>query len=86
MNHISWKIGNRIKAKFWRDSWDGEPPLAESFKDQDWVNTIESDIGTQVVMRTWRKITIGNTQVCRKLEELLNNKSILVFDEEDRVF
>lgn len=36
-------------------------------------------------MRTWRKITIGNMQMCRNLEELLNNRSILVSKEEDSI-
>ncbi|XP_057845071.1 uncharacterized protein LOC131054551 [Cryptomeria japonica] len=78
---------------FWWDSWEGEPPLTECFKDQDWVNTIEAAIGTQVAnyfengehhgMRSWKRVAIDNLQLCKKLKELLSSRSILALDEED---
>ncbi|XP_059070603.1 uncharacterized protein LOC131860240 [Cryptomeria japonica] len=95
-NHISWKMGNGTRAKFWRDSWDGEMPLSKCFEDQVWFNTIENVISTQVAnyfentkhhgMRSWKRVTIDNSQMCKKLEEILSSRSILASDEEDNLF
>lgn len=45
IEHLSWKIDNGKKARFWRDSWNGDPPLAEAFEDQDWLNQVEASVG-----------------------------------------
>lgn len=34
-DHLTWRIGNGRKAKFWRDSWNGEEALADVIEDQD---------------------------------------------------
>ncbi|GLJ07653.1 hypothetical protein SUGI_0071800 [Cryptomeria japonica] len=33
--HLSWRIGDGCKAKFWRDSWNGNKALVDEIKDQD---------------------------------------------------
>lgn len=43
--HLTWKIGDEKKAKFWRDSWCGEETLANVMEDQDWVNQVEVEVG-----------------------------------------
>ncbi|GLJ44896.1 hypothetical protein SUGI_0945230 [Cryptomeria japonica] len=42
--HLTWKIGNGKKARFWRDLWNGDPPLVEAFEDKDWVNRVEISV------------------------------------------
>lgn len=95
--HLSWNIGNGRKAKFWSDSWGGEKPLKEIFEDQDWVNLVEANTGSKVKdyfspggtiggRVVWKKCSIGNRDLCAKLDQLLSQRQIFVFEKEDKVF
>ncbi|XP_059066285.1 uncharacterized protein LOC131857616 [Cryptomeria japonica] len=46
--HLTWKIDNGKRASFWHDSWNGDEPLENLFKDKDWVNQIEAYVGSWV--------------------------------------
>ncbi|XP_057856252.2 uncharacterized mitochondrial protein AtMg00310-like [Cryptomeria japonica] len=46
--HLTWKIGNGEKAKFWRDSWNGDISLAEEIDDMVWINEVEAVVGSYV--------------------------------------
>ncbi|GLJ44326.1 hypothetical protein SUGI_0927960 [Cryptomeria japonica] len=37
IDHLSWKIENGKKAKFWRDSWNYEEALIDLLEDKDWI-------------------------------------------------
>ncbi|XP_059066513.1 uncharacterized protein LOC131857805 [Cryptomeria japonica] len=45
IEHLTWKIGNDGKAKFWRDSWNGDISLAEEIDDPVWINEVEALVG-----------------------------------------
>ncbi|XP_057863439.2 uncharacterized protein LOC131071570 [Cryptomeria japonica] len=93
--HLTWKIGNDKKARFWRDSWNGDTPLAEAFDDQDWVNQVEASVGPFVAdymhqmpksttLIIWKKVGDWNQANGKKLEELLINKKKIHYNcEED---
>ncbi|XP_057837282.2 uncharacterized protein LOC131047412 [Cryptomeria japonica] len=37
-DHLSWKIGDGKRARFWDDSWDGHESLCKLFEGSDWIN------------------------------------------------
>ncbi|GLJ14995.1 hypothetical protein SUGI_0244810 [Cryptomeria japonica] len=43
--HLTWKIGNGRKAKFWRDFWNGDISLAEEIDDPVLTNEVEALVG-----------------------------------------
>ncbi|GLJ40125.1 hypothetical protein SUGI_0821990 [Cryptomeria japonica] len=46
--HLSWNLGDSRKARFWRDSWNGDKALEDEFNDQDWINEMEASMGVLV--------------------------------------
>ncbi|GLJ36533.1 hypothetical protein SUGI_0734060 [Cryptomeria japonica] len=94
--HLSWQIGNSLKAKFWSDSWGGEISLREKFKDQYKVNEVENTIGDRVVHYfthrrqmgdrvIWKRIHISCEENYRKLEKILNNRIVFASEEDDNL-
>ncbi|XP_059071290.1 uncharacterized protein LOC131864838 [Cryptomeria japonica] len=96
IDHISWKISNGSTALFWRDSWDGFPPLSKSFEDKGWVDMVENCIGQHVCnymenqidhngLRRWKKINIGNPSLCEQLWKAIKDRKIPKSVEEDNI-
>lgn len=94
--HITWRIGDGHKEKFWRDSWNGEPPLESFFIEKDWVHHIKSVVGmwvsdymqhdnsclTQVKWRSFNTKSLENRVV---LQKILTNRIILHSSAEDTI-
>ncbi|XP_059076311.1 uncharacterized protein LOC131875706 [Cryptomeria japonica] len=47
-DHLSWHIGNEQSAKFWHDSWEGQPALSDLILDKAWIQSVEEQIGSFV--------------------------------------
>ena len=46
---VSWELNNGEKVKFWRDSWNGAPPLIKSVSVEHMVASSESIWGSYLV-------------------------------------
>ncbi|GLJ12382.1 hypothetical protein SUGI_0189830 [Cryptomeria japonica] len=47
-DHLTWKICNGRRGKFWRDSWDGLQSIENMFERQDWISKVELAFGVYV--------------------------------------
>ncbi|XP_059064892.1 uncharacterized protein LOC131856943 [Cryptomeria japonica] len=93
-DHLTWRIGNGKKAKFWRDSWNGELALANIINDNEWINQIEANMGVHVadyvesfhspnVPISWKRVGDRLSENNLKLEEILNSRKTFVTYEND---
>ncbi|GLJ43909.1 hypothetical protein SUGI_0915410 [Cryptomeria japonica] len=92
-DHLTSRIGNGKKAKFWRDSWNGEVALAEIIKDNDWINQLEAKMGAYVVDYvdtihssnapiSWKRVGDWPSENKSKLEDILESKKTFVSNED----
>ncbi|XP_059070381.1 uncharacterized protein LOC131860044 [Cryptomeria japonica] len=92
--HLTWKIGNGKKAKFWRDSWCGEETLVDMMEDQDWVNQVEAEVGmfvadyirqfdSQKEPIIWKMVGLWNRGNSLKLAKILKGRKVHILNEED---
>ncbi|GLJ46146.1 hypothetical protein SUGI_0972160 [Cryptomeria japonica] len=75
--HLTWRIGNDKKARFWHDSWNGDEPLAELFEDQEWVNQIEALVGPWVAEYFLHWSDAALTSEHRLKDERLKRRSVV---------
>ncbi|GLJ44383.1 hypothetical protein SUGI_0930370 [Cryptomeria japonica] len=96
-DHISWHIGRGNKAKFWEDSWEGEPALNELFMEQDWINSIKDRYGSYVEdyfdpdhsnsnIRKWKQVDFGCPDLYDQLRSILSRRNIPVSNADDNIF
>ncbi|GLJ07157.1 hypothetical protein SUGI_0060020 [Cryptomeria japonica] len=96
-DHISWQIGNGCSAKFWYDSWDGDPTIYDLINDHAWIQMVESHIGSLVhdyfdtkltdgKIRRWKLVSLGNPAMCSQLRNILNSRHIPVSNDDDNIF
>lgn len=95
--HLTWKIGDGKKAKFWRDSWCGEETLAEVMEDQDWINQVEAKVGmfvadyfglfdSQKEPIIWKMVGLWNMGNCLKLAEILKGRKVYISNEDTLIW
>ncbi|GLJ50072.1 hypothetical protein SUGI_1064960 [Cryptomeria japonica] len=91
--HLTWKIGNGGKAKFWRDSWNGDISLAEEMDDPVWINEVEPLVGPFVAdyilegqkeaeWIEWKIVGEWKMENCIKLKDILSRKKKVIYQKE----
>ncbi|XP_059068593.1 uncharacterized protein LOC131859082 [Cryptomeria japonica] len=84
IEHLTWKIGNGGKAKFWRDSWNGDISLAEEI-DKEWIYEVETKVGYYVAdyilegqkesdWIKWKSVGEWKMEKNMQLKDILNRK------------
>ncbi|GLJ07336.1 hypothetical protein SUGI_0064710 [Cryptomeria japonica] len=92
--HLTWKIGNGGKAKFWRDSWNGDIPLVEEIDDTVWVNEVDAVVGSYVadyIMEgqresewiEWKLVGEWKMEKNVELKDILNRKKKIIYQKEE---
>ncbi|GLJ18910.1 hypothetical protein SUGI_0337940 [Cryptomeria japonica] len=92
-DHISWKIGDGRRAKFWEDSWDGQESINKIFGDKEWIIEAKSKYGEYVAdyarevspgsgIFEWKSIQLKSIEDSdyRKLTEILISRRIVIRD------
>ncbi|GLJ38025.1 hypothetical protein SUGI_0774170 [Cryptomeria japonica] len=96
IDHLSWKIGNDKKAKFWRDSWNDELTLFDMLEDKEWMTRMEVEYGlymvdyvavgsTLVSSVTWKSIGERSKVNNILVEEILKGRKVFLSTEGDSV-
>ncbi|GLJ43933.1 hypothetical protein SUGI_0915800 [Cryptomeria japonica] len=91
--NLTWKIGNGRKAKFWRDSWNGDISLAEEIDDPVWTNEVEALVGPFVVdyilkgqledeWIEWKIVGEWKIENYIKLKDILSRKKKIIYQKE----
>lgn len=91
--HLTWKIGNGGKAKFWRDSWNGDISIAEEIDDSVWVNEVEELVGPFVAdyilegqkeakWIEWKTVGVWKMENNIKLKDILRIKKKIIYQNE----
>ncbi|GLJ42911.1 hypothetical protein SUGI_0889920 [Cryptomeria japonica] len=94
IDYLTWRIGNGHKAKFWRDSWNGEEVLADVIEDQDWINQIEVVMGVYVADYvdmncspnspiSWKRVGDWQSDNSMKLVDILKSRKTYIPNEND---
>ncbi|XP_059064981.1 uncharacterized protein LOC131067114 [Cryptomeria japonica] len=92
--HLTWRIGNGLKEKFWRDSWNGEEALADVIEDEEWINQIEAVMGVYVADYvdmncspnspiSWKRVGDWHSHNSLKLAEILKSRKTYILNEND---
>ncbi|GLJ15270.1 hypothetical protein SUGI_0249820 [Cryptomeria japonica] len=97
-NHISWKIGNGRKARFWHNSWNGHVEVIKVLGAQEWIHLAERECGEFVVdyieefplgsgLFRWKipnkdYISLDSRE---KVREILESRIIVLNREEDEI-
>ncbi|GLJ26502.1 hypothetical protein SUGI_0512150 [Cryptomeria japonica] len=91
--YLTWKIGNGGKAKFWRDSWNGDISLAKEIDDLVWVNEVEALVAPFVAdyilqgqkeaeWIEWKTVGEWKMENSIKLKDILSRKKKIRYQKE----
>ncbi|GLJ22049.1 hypothetical protein SUGI_0413160 [Cryptomeria japonica] len=93
-DHLTWRLGDDCKAKFWRDSWNGDKALVDEIDDLDWINEMEASMGDRVAdyiqegchpnspirWKVFDNVQIANSE---KVNDILRSRIIHLTSEKD---
>lgn len=97
-NHISWKIGNGKKTKFWHDSWNRYESIKSCFEENNWIGELEGFYGVYVADyvedaplecggHVWKEIRANDMGIewQERLMEIIKQRKISLNKEEDEI-
>lgn len=99
LNHISWQIGNGLKANFWEDSWDGLPNIGDGpdlmalkqyfsqkwgTKVRDYLTLKQGALGNEWVWKDVVGEELSDEQI-RCMKRLLQGRKIFISGNEDKL-